>query len=107
MKIYHYHPETGVFIGEGIADPSPLEPGAWLVPAHATEVAPPEVGEGMEAALIEGAWEVRPIPEPEPEAIPEPETTPVEPEPLTPLQKLERLGLTPDDLRAILSSAEA
>jgi len=56
MRIYHYHPETKVFLGEGEARPDPLEPGAWLVPAHATTQAPPEAAPGQVAALQGGAW---------------------------------------------------
>ena len=41
MQIYHYHPDSGEYIGTGNADPSPREPGVWLVPANATQVIPP------------------------------------------------------------------
>ena len=77
MNIFHYHPETGALLGEGTADPSPLEPGKWLIPAHATTATPPTAQDGEQALWINGAWQVQFIPEPEPE--PEPE--PTEPQP--------------------------
>ena len=56
MKIHHYHPQTGECLGAGAADPNPLEPGEWLVPAHATPEAPPEVPEGLAAVWQGEAW---------------------------------------------------
>jgi len=79
MKIFHYHPETGVFLGEGTADPSPLEPGQWLVPAHATTATPPTAQEGEQTLWVNGTWQVQPIPEPEPEPGPEPDLPPPTP----------------------------
>ena len=67
MKIFHYHPETGVLLGEGVADPSPLEPGEWLVPAHATATTPLIAVDGEQAVWANGAWQIQPIPEPQPE----------------------------------------
>lgn len=67
MKIYHYHPETGILLGEGMADESPLEPGVWLIPAHATFTKPPTANEGQQVVIVNGTWQVQSIPEPEPE----------------------------------------
>jgi len=72
MDIFHYHPDTGIYLGQDKADESPLEPGVWLVPAHATELKPPQPGEGEEIVWTGEAWDVQPIPEPEPEPEPEP-----------------------------------
>ena len=55
MQIYHYHPATGEFLGEGVADESPLEPGAYLVPAHATTTAPP-TAMGGKVRVWRGEW---------------------------------------------------
>jgi len=39
--ICNVHPVTAEFIGIGQADPSPLEPFTWLIPAHAYQCEPP------------------------------------------------------------------
>lgn len=74
MLIYHYDPNTGRLIGVGEADSDPLEPDAWLVPAHATIDEPPSASEGHYAAWVDGAWTFLEEPEPEPEPAPTPET---------------------------------
>lgn len=43
--VYNYHPDTKVLVSTTMADPDPLEPGNWLVPAFATLTAPPVVSE--------------------------------------------------------------
>ena len=58
--IHHYHPETGVYIGAGLADPSPMEQGVWLVPAHATDIEPPVAPNGQVAVWAGAAWAVLP-----------------------------------------------
>ena len=40
MRIFNYD-TAGIFTGETDADPSPLEPGVFLIPARATTISPP------------------------------------------------------------------
>ncbi|MDF0604388.1 tail fiber assembly protein [Neisseriaceae bacterium TC5R-5] len=55
--VYAYHPQTGEYLGETVADRSPLEQAeVWLIPAHATEFAPPSAGEQEVAVFEDGAW---------------------------------------------------
>lgn len=70
MKIYNYHPETFEYTGESLADPNPLEPGQFLIPAHATTVPPLEAKPGNTINFENGVWVYKEIPPPEP--IPEP-----------------------------------
>lgn len=58
MKIYNYHSITGEYLGESIADESPLEPGVCLIPAHATAEAPPQARTGQIARYLDNAWRV-------------------------------------------------
>ena len=56
---YHYHPTTGEYLGSSNADPSPLEPGEYLYPAHSTPLAPPaDIPAGKVARYQAGAWEL-------------------------------------------------
>lgn len=75
MRIFHID-ENGTLIGEGRADADPLQPGAWLIPAQATTVEPPQPIEGSVRRFVAGGWEYHDLPEPEPEP------SPVEPEPV-------------------------
>lgn len=45
--------ETGEFVGTGVADFSPLEPGIWLIPAHAYQCEPPVLEAGFAAVRTE------------------------------------------------------
>lgn len=76
MNIFHYHPESGLFLGCSTADESPLEPGVWLVPAYATTEQPPEPIENYYVKWCDG-WMMEQIPEPI--AAPEPEPIPQSP----------------------------
>jgi hypothetical protein len=102
MNIYHYIADTGIFYSEGVADESPLEPGIFLIPAHATTVAPPVVTEPEIAVFRDGEWSVEllpPPPEPEPVPLPTPPEPLVE---LTPAEKLAASGLTVEELKTLL-----
>lgn len=66
MKIYHYHPNSGSYLGHSIADQSPLEENIYLIPAYATLLPPLAVGEGEQNRFDGTAWQVVPIPAPPP-----------------------------------------
>lgn len=72
MLIHNYHPVTGEYTGAGLADPSPLEPGQFLIPGYATTVEPPEPQEGFFRRFVDGAWGYSPIVAPETPPTPEP-----------------------------------
>lgn len=59
-KIYNHHPVTNEFVGEGIADRSPLEPGVFLIPAFATTLSPPATSANEVAVFVGGAWSKTP-----------------------------------------------
>jgi hypothetical protein len=40
-KIVYQIDRAGVYLGETVADESPLEPGVWLMPAGTIDAAPP------------------------------------------------------------------
>lgn len=63
-KIAYQTNELGIYVGEVYCQPSPLEPGVWLIPGGATDVVPPEIPEGKQAKLVEGSWVVEDIPVP-------------------------------------------
>ncbi|MDC6179546.1 hypothetical protein [Ralstonia solanacearum] len=56
--VYHYHPTTGEYAGSSIADRSPLEPDVVLIPAYATDQAPPEAGPREVAVFRDGNWSI-------------------------------------------------
>lgn len=68
MQIYHYD-QNGLYLGDSIADPSPLEPGVFLIPARATTTKPPSARDGYLRRFVNDAWEEKYI-EPVPEVIP-------------------------------------
>ncbi len=59
-SVCNVHRGTGEFMGVSPADPSPLEPGVWVDPAHSYRIAPPDFKAGF-AALINrdsDGWDV-------------------------------------------------
>lgn len=66
MLIYNYHPFTGELLGSDVADESPREPGKYLIPAHATSIAPPDKLDGCRLIFDGEAWVNQPIAAPSP-----------------------------------------
>lgn len=73
MNVYHYHPQTGFFLGIAEADESPLEPGVFLLPANATFQKPPATEEGKNRVWSGEEWELQNIPAPTTALEPTPE----------------------------------
>ena len=73
MKQVSQLDQDGYFVGVTTADPSPLEPGVFLIPGGAIDAPAPTVPEGQRAKW-EGQWVFEDIPQPEPEPEPEPPT---------------------------------
>lgn len=67
MKVYNYNPNNKAYTFGEEADPDPLIPGRWLIPAHATTIEPPEVKEGEVACFNEDRqeWKIVKIEYPE------------------------------------------
>lgn len=54
--VHHYHEDTGELLGSSPARPSPLEPGVWLTPAHATQQTPLQPAPGHVMRFVDGQW---------------------------------------------------
>lgn len=65
MIVYQTN-SNGVYLGPTEADPSPLEPGVWLIPGGCVEVEPPMIPPGHVAVWDGGAWSIRAMQEDEP-----------------------------------------
>jgi hypothetical protein len=50
-RVCNVHRGTGEYISVGQADPSPLEPGVWVLPAHCYQLEPPMLEPGFAALL--------------------------------------------------------
>jgi hypothetical protein len=66
VKVYNYNPNNKVYTFVDEADPDPLVPGRWLVPANATTIEPPELKINEVARFVEETqiWEVVEIKQP-------------------------------------------
>ena len=64
MKIYNYD-DNGFYVGESLADESPLEPGVFLIPGCSTTVEPLEHKDGFyikfNSEINEFVYEEKPI----------------------------------------------
>ena len=60
-QVYHYDAQTGVYQGTDAALPNPRDEGAFLLPAHATFTAPPQVSAGRVAVFdaVTEVWATR------------------------------------------------
>lgn len=60
MDIYIAHPVTREYLGPSTADPDPLQPDNWLIPAHAYTDAPPVAPVGHSVRRVEDGsdWEL-------------------------------------------------
>jgi len=59
MKIYNYHPDTKEYLGDSLANPNPLEPGNYLIPAHATPIPPINTGKNQVAVFVNNEWVIK------------------------------------------------
>jgi hypothetical protein len=55
MRVFSYD-ERGFFNGEIKAQPNPLEPGKWLLPARSTSVSPPDFSGDEEPKWNGSSW---------------------------------------------------
>ena len=65
MRIFHFAPDTGEYLGSGEAQLDPLESKiagqpVYLLPAHATRAEPPEAGHKQLACWDGEAWRLVP-----------------------------------------------
>ena len=56
--VYSCDRQTGEFLGEDQAQPSPMEPGKYLMPACSTELQPPVAGANECAVFRDGKWSI-------------------------------------------------
>jgi hypothetical protein len=54
--VYNYDAITGEYLSSWPALPDPMNEGSYLVPAHATTVAPPDPSVGVAHIFNDGAW---------------------------------------------------
>ena len=97
MKIYNYNPENGYFVGESLADESPLETGVFLIPAHATEIPAPKATKGKVVVFNGNDWELQDLPK-----EPVIDNSVYEAKQAARLAILEKIGLTADEAKLLI-----
>lgn len=60
MTVYSYDPVTREYVGMTSAQPSPLEPGVFLIPANATPIEPPKPNLGEVVLFLNDEWQIIP-----------------------------------------------
>ncbi|WP_342361409.1 DUF4376 domain-containing protein [Terrarubrum flagellatum] len=61
-KTVYQTDEAGVFVGTAIADPDPLQSGAYLIPRNAHDLAPPQFNKSTHFARWNGTgWTISPL----------------------------------------------
>lgn len=64
-KIVSQLNSDGFYVGPAIADMSPLEPGVFLMPGGAVDIAPPESMENDKRyRVVDGRWSAEALPDP-------------------------------------------
>ncbi len=56
ITVHSYDPATGAYVGDTAAFADPKALGSYLIPAHATTLAPPAAGTNQIAVWANGAW---------------------------------------------------
>lgn len=97
MKIYNYDLKNGYFVGESLADKSPLEPDVYLIPAHATDIVPPKATKGKVTVWNGKDWELQDLPK-----EPVIDNSEYEAKQAARQAILEKLGLTADEAQLLL-----
>jgi hypothetical protein len=76
MKVYSYSDDK-IYIEPCNAQPSPAEPGKFLIPRNATTVKPPDLKNDQLAYWNGSKWEIQNKPQPPPEPVHEPAPEPI------------------------------
>jgi hypothetical protein len=61
MIVYQMNGE-GKYVGQAVADPDPMQPGHWLIPAGCVTLAPPKTHEGEFAVWNGTGWQIETSP---------------------------------------------
>jgi hypothetical protein len=64
VRLFHYDPETLLFVGEGVAHPNPVVEGEYLIPAFTTGIEPPTTSGTQQAIFKDGEWLIVTPPDP-------------------------------------------